>query len=264
MRLKPHVWVLAGFCIGLIFGLRGSCVDPADDASLRRCLSDSDFIDLVVNAQRAQSPQLNNLSIYPARHNEHYVTGVIVAGPVGHESWRPFFSFVRLPIHDPLADRGKVFTSIVSFANEKLPSTTRVEYRYLWWRSPLMVTLFSTAAGLVLIGGLMPLSLRLIFGKSTRPPLSISDLLRLMLAKYPFVDRARRPIRTCERMLRSKEPVPPPGATVAPALPLFNSVPIADAPHFTTAEELKEYDGEFYPVARGDPTNKKPVRTRSH
>ena len=166
------------------------------------------------------------------------------------------------PRTDEPHDRGPTYT-VMNYLADTARKDPSISYRYAWWATKPMTVLLWTAGSMVMIGGIWPVVVNLLIGAGfgRRATAEVDyDLSRfqsekdLIPATVPNDDDVSKLRELEEEMLKNLQknaevPLVVAAVPVAPIKALdSNPLPAMATP---TAEDDREFTGQFYPVTHG-------------
>jgi prepilin-type N-terminal cleavage/methylation domain-containing protein/prepilin-type processing-associated H-X9-DG protein len=252
--VKRWQWALAGVIAGLAVGYSINASNVQRDSTMRRPLSAEQFVD-DLNQPAGKPRSIRNLVIDPPADDQNYVTGeVLLAG-----KYRPFAFYAGRPF---VASPNVHADSVLDYVNS-ISAGRDIFYLHPWWRATWFVYLASAFGGLVVIGGVWPTVLNLIYFGSFRQPAPAKveyDLERFVAETPTLPPKPQLTDADNERLHEIEQAIEASLGTTAPrAGPVESAkgpevVPLQGGALEPIApprdEGPKEYRGEFYPVQK--------------
>lgn len=235
----------------------------------------------LVRAFHRNEPVVKNLVVHPPVAGEptgsEWVTGkmyqIVVAAKDSsnpqsalayYEQWTPFKCRAGRPYKAFDGAPGKYVDIVAYLAAVQKKANPALRFQYAWWERPVWTVLLPTVGGLLIIGIAWPLLLMLMQGTGIARPRRVKPVRRApagTAASAAPADTAAgdRQLAAMNDQLEASlaasasshaaDSVAP--AAASPTVkPLAPADPFCDAVAAAEAEAVKEYGGEFYPVAK--------------
>jgi prepilin-type N-terminal cleavage/methylation domain-containing protein/prepilin-type processing-associated H-X9-DG protein len=255
-KIKRWQWLLIGGLLGLLVGaiaLPGD--DEAKDPVMRRPLTEH-ALSIALAEENGAEPAVTELEIHPTRDGKSLVVGQVWM----EGKYFPFAVYTREPF---VAADGQQYASVREYAEKLTQSGHRVVFRYQWWEQTWARLGISALVGMVVVGGVWPALMNILIGAGFGRPVVEEeyDLDRFTSenaakdkpAETPDHSAVAAAVGRMEEKLGdagvSKTEGAPADAPAAPAIAQLKGGPVELAGE-PTAQEKKDYRGEFYPVAK--------------
>ncbi|HEY4312828.1 MAG TPA: hypothetical protein VGN12_25485 [Pirellulales bacterium] len=278
-NVKATRWMLWGICIGVLLSLMRMTDEPEESGQFVRMLESSRFFRSWPRRTSSGMPIVRNVLVYPKSDGHYCLTGDILESlSDGRSCYMPFQ--LRLPALIDIGDGSSVTLS--EYAKYLEREDRPVKYTVAWWTTPAMVWVLWTGGSILIIGVIFPAILRLLYSvPATEEPETAYDLERFSLGndapqtvgpEKPTEQEIAKLDATIRQLEARVQPIGPSGThdkTALGAPPSLAVVPLSGYEEPIVAVEPdvrpRDYQGEYYPVARRQADeNKLPVDSEHH
>jgi hypothetical protein len=260
-KVRRWHWVVLGLMVGLALGYAHAALAPGDLFSSASTISQADFEAAVAAEPQGGHPIVRDITVRPEprfhrvtlrrfeRVSDHVarVKGADAAADIDPNAWK-YYDYT-LTARVPYRKAGPPSNTVLDYLAD-MKKSRGLRYRVAWWNRPSVAVTLWAAGCTILIGGVWPTVLRLMVGTGLgRPP----EPEKPAAASYAE-PQPEEPLHADVPLMTDE---PDTVVTTGPVLPTV-AVPVAvrelTTEEVTTAPaapaDEKEYEGEYYPVAR--------------
>lgn len=278
-QLRVWHWALIGILVGALFAFSyGSVEWGKTDQSV----TSVDFQSMLLNVEpRANNmPVLQDIVVYQEKEKQRLVRYLGMRRVQGQTTAtmdaRYFYAATPYKVeysNGTKYDRKNPAPDIMTYLAAVQKANSKFTYKYRWWMEGMTWYGICMGAGLVLIGGVWPLTIRLLVGAGLSPePESeydkkwrthkaskgSADPVATSGASIAEMDQLDQLNSSLEQsvaaggvaMTEKKEPDKAQEKAMEAGVRKLIIAPLEKAPEPINPEEPKDYQGEFYPVAR--------------
>lgn len=257
--LKRWHWVVVGAIVGLAVAIAKLASGPDGLIGGEGFISQAEFERGLRSPPMGDRPVLKDVTVHPSSLIDLLSMQQLKLTPK-RDGWvYQNVKFAAPRPYKPLQG-GTESTSVQDFLAERAKSNPATTWRYAWWDEPKGAIPLWTVSGMIVIGGIWP-SLILLMGGTlgASSPHIDYDLDQFKPEEKPAPpgepsaeDQAR--LRELEEAMQrdlqaGATTSPQPTAAEPAAIKELSNAPLQPAMS-TGPEEKKDYEGEYYPVAR--------------
>lgn len=274
-NFKRWHWAIIGLIAGLAMAyMRTAVVTPDETSTYRRGISSFEFASDLNRPKTSNGYDwLTDITVYPPVENKNYVTAKMLEIQAdGQGMYRLVKMDADVPFKVARFSEPKTSSySIRDYLADIQKKNPDLKFTYAWWAAPAAQYALWTIGGLLVIGGIWPTVVSLMIGaglgrKKTEE--EEYDLDRFGKTPEPAVAAARPAVtaeaheqlqdyqETLEKNLANAGMQMTADAPVAASASSSGEVkkltggPVESATPVGTAEDPKDYAGEYYPVAK--------------
>jgi prepilin-type N-terminal cleavage/methylation domain-containing protein len=258
--LKRWHWMVVGAIVGLAVAIVKLASGPDGLIGGEGFISQSEFERGLRSPPMGDRPVLKDVTLHPSMLIDLVSMQQLKLTPKRDGYIYNDVKFAAPRPYKPLQSGGES-SSVQNFLADMAKSNPAAKWRYAWWDEPKGAIPLWTIAGMIVIGGIWPTLMVLMGGTLGGPKIETNyDLDRFKPEEKPAplsdpsaADRAR--LSELEEAMQhdlqssatsSQQPV---ASEPAAAIKELSTTPLEPALP-TGPEEKKDYQGEYYPVAR--------------